>query len=153
MAAVEQMDVGAAEAKVDDGLLNRVLYALGPDGHKAMQQMQKSAVLLIGLRGLGVEIAKNLILIGISVGVHDNAPVQISDLGAQVCLCAFVFFCALGLTKVIWQRCAPAWARIFPLPHLSSISCVYHDHVPVLSQGTRYRRSSRKIVCQHIGWS
>ncbi len=72
------------ETKVDDELYDRVLYAYGPQGHQVMQEILKQRVLLIGVRGLGVEIAKNLILNGVSIGVHDNAPVQISDLGAQV---------------------------------------------------------------------
>lgn len=46
--------------------------------------MSESNVLIVGLRGLGVEIAKNVILAGVkSVGLLDNQPVAINDLGAQ----------------------------------------------------------------------
>jgi ubiquitin-activating enzyme E1 len=47
--------------------------------------MLTSHGLLIGLQGLGVEIAKNLILAGIkSLTLFDNAPVKLEDLSAQV---------------------------------------------------------------------
>merc|ERR1719421_1159496 len=49
-----------------------------------MTRMMGSTVLIVGLGGLGVEIAKNVVLGGVkSVTLHDNAPVQLSDLGAQ----------------------------------------------------------------------
>ena len=67
--------------KIDEALYSRQLYVLGKE---AMQRMMGSSVLIIGLNGLGVEIAKNVVLGGVkSVTLHDNAPVQISDLGAQ----------------------------------------------------------------------
>ncbi len=51
-------------------------------GHEAMQRMAAANVLLVGLKGLGVEIAKNLILGGLgSVTLLDAAPVELRDLG------------------------------------------------------------------------
>jgi ubiquitin-activating enzyme E1 len=53
-------------------------------GHEAQKKLSESNVLIVGLKGLGVEIAKNVILAGVkSVGLLDNAPVAIADLGAQ----------------------------------------------------------------------
>lgn len=67
--------------QLDEGLYSRQLYVLGKE---AMQKMSQSNILLIGLNGLGVEIAKNLILTGVaSVFLFDNHPVQISDLSTQ----------------------------------------------------------------------
>ena len=44
-------------------------------GHEAMKRMQTSNVLVSGLRGLGVEVAKNLVLGGVkSVTLHDPPP-------------------------------------------------------------------------------
>jgi ubiquitin-activating enzyme E1 len=41
-------------------------------------------ILIIGLRGLGIETAKNLILAGPHrVVVHDDRPVAVADLGAN----------------------------------------------------------------------
>ncbi len=46
--------------------------------------MAAANVLLVGLKGLGVEIAKNLILGGLgSVTLLDSAPVELRDLGAS----------------------------------------------------------------------
>lgn len=73
------MDVD--EAQIDEGLYSRQLYVLG---HEAMKRMAASNVLIVGLDGLGVEIAKNLILAGVkSVTVYDPEPVQVQDLSSQ----------------------------------------------------------------------
>ncbi|KAJ1974171.1 E1 ubiquitin-activating protein [Dimargaris xerosporica] len=46
--------------------------------------MSASNVLIVGLRGLGVEIAKNVILAGVkSVTLYDPEPAQITDLASQ----------------------------------------------------------------------
>ena len=68
-------------AEIDEGLYSRQLYVLG---HDAMRRMASSDVLISGLGGLGVEVAKNVILGGVkSVTLHDNAVCQIADLGSQ----------------------------------------------------------------------
>ncbi len=54
-------------------------------GHDAMKRMQNSNVLISGMRGLGVEIAKNVILGGVrSVTVHDQGVAEWRDLSSQV---------------------------------------------------------------------
>ena len=54
-------------------------------GHEAMRRMASSDVLISGMGGLGVEIAKNVILGGVkSVTIHDELKTQISDLSSQV---------------------------------------------------------------------
>uniref|UniRef100_A0A8U7P0G3 E1 ubiquitin-activating enzyme n=1 Tax=Corvus moneduloides TaxID=1196302 RepID=A0A8U7P0G3_CORMO len=51
---------------------------------RAMKRMQTSNVLVSGLRGLGVEVAKNLVLGGVkSVTLHDPEPASWSDLASQ----------------------------------------------------------------------
>ena len=51
---------------------------------EAMGKLVKMDVLIIGLRGLGVETAKNLILAGPrSVTLVDDTPTQMRDLGAN----------------------------------------------------------------------
>jgi ubiquitin-activating enzyme E1 len=76
-----KMDVDVAEATIDEALYSRQLYVLG---HDAMRRMGNSNVLIIGLRGLGVEIAKNVVLAGVkSVTLYDPAPVVKSDLATQ----------------------------------------------------------------------
>ena len=50
-----------------------------------MHRMQASNVLISGMGGLGVEIAKNVVLGGVkSVTIHDQSEVTFSDLGTQV---------------------------------------------------------------------
>ncbi|KAF5363942.1 hypothetical protein D9756_000809 [Leucocoprinus leucothites] len=75
----QQMDID--EAAIDEGLYSRQLYVLG---HEAMKRMAASNVLIVGLQGLGVEIAKNIILAGVkSVTVYDPEPVTVQDLSSQ----------------------------------------------------------------------
>uniref|UniRef100_A0A671Q263 E1 ubiquitin-activating enzyme n=1 Tax=Sinocyclocheilus anshuiensis TaxID=1608454 RepID=A0A671Q263_9TELE len=69
------------DAEIDEGLYSRQLYVLG---HDAMKRMQSSNVLISGLRGLGVEIAKNVILGGVkSVTLHDQGVAEWKDLSSQ----------------------------------------------------------------------
>jgi len=50
-----------------------------------MKRMQSSNVLISGMRGLGVEIAKNVILGGVkSVTLHDQGMAEWKDLSSQV---------------------------------------------------------------------
>ncbi|EPY53621.1 ubiquitin activating enzyme E1 [Schizosaccharomyces cryophilus OY26] len=66
---------------IDEGLYSRQLYVLG---HEAMKQMSQSDVLIIGCKGLGVEIAKNICLAGVkSVTIYDPQPTRIEDLSSQ----------------------------------------------------------------------
>jgi len=54
-------------------------------GHDAMFKMQNSNVLISGLGGLGVEIAKNIVLGGVkSVVLHDTQNTSYEDLSSQV---------------------------------------------------------------------
>lgn len=69
------------EHKIDEGLYSRQLYVLGKE---AMLQMQNSHVLVIGLKGLGVEIAKNVALAGVKgLSLYDPNPAEIGDLSSQ----------------------------------------------------------------------
>uniref|UniRef100_A0A3P8P6T0 E1 ubiquitin-activating enzyme n=2 Tax=Astatotilapia calliptera TaxID=8154 RepID=A0A3P8P6T0_ASTCA len=69
------------DAEIDEGLYSRQLYVLG---HEAMKRMQNSNVLISGMRGLGVEIAKNVILGGVrSVTIHDEGVAEWRDLSSQ----------------------------------------------------------------------
>lgn len=77
---------GSAGQEIDEGLYSRQLYVLG---HDAMRRMARSDVLISGLGGLGVEIAKNVILGGVkSVTLHDKALCSLADLSSQFYLTA-----------------------------------------------------------------
>ncbi|KAK5988172.1 Ubiquitin-activating enzyme E1 1 [Cladobotryum mycophilum] len=76
---VDESVVGDAE--IDESLYSRQLYVLG---HEAMRRMGASNILVVGLKGLGVEIAKNIALAGVkSLTVYDPAPAQLADLSSQ----------------------------------------------------------------------
>ncbi|XP_061473709.1 ubiquitin-like modifier-activating enzyme 7 isoform X2 [Rhineura floridana] len=67
--------------EINKELYSRQLYVLG---YEAMQKMATTAVLVSGMKGLGVEIAKNIVLAGVkSVTVHDQNDAQWSDLSSQ----------------------------------------------------------------------
>lgn len=75
------MDVQETSKLLDEELYSRQLYVLGLP---AMQRLQEAKVLLSGLRGLGAEVAKNLVLMGVgSLTLHDPHPTCWSDLAAQ----------------------------------------------------------------------
>lgn len=79
MAASSNSNSGAAAASgadIDESLYSRQLYVLG---HDAMRRMANSDILLSGLGGLGLEIAKNVILGGVkSITLHDTANCTVS---------------------------------------------------------------------------
>eukprot|EP01080_Neovahlkampfia_damariscottae_P011921 gene11921-5326_t len=67
--------------EIDENLYSRQLYVLG---HEAMKRMASSDVLIVGLNGVGVEVAKNVILTGVkSVTLCDTQNVTHMDLSAQ----------------------------------------------------------------------
>jgi ubiquitin-activating enzyme E1 len=75
----DKMDVDTPDhQKVDENLYSRQLYVLG---HETMRKMQTTHILLAGLGGLGVEVAKNIILMGVkAVTLYDPRPVSWDDL-------------------------------------------------------------------------
>jgi len=67
--------------QIDESLYSRQLYVLG---HEAMRKMAHSDILISGMKGLGVEIAKNVILSGVkSVTLHDEKVCEMSELSSQ----------------------------------------------------------------------
>lgn len=71
----------APSGDIDESLYSRQLYVLG---HDAMRRMATSDVLICGLGGLGVEVAKNVILGGVkSVTLHDTVDTTLDDLATQ----------------------------------------------------------------------
>lgn len=66
---------------IDEGLYSRQIYVLGKE---AMTRMAESKVLISGLGGLGVEVAKNVILSGVkSVTLQDTIATTWDDLSSQ----------------------------------------------------------------------
>jgi ubiquitin-activating enzyme E1 len=69
------------ENKLDEDLYSRQILTYGLD---TMNEIRDLKILIIGLRGLGVEIAKNLILAGPNeVCISDKNKCKINDLGSN----------------------------------------------------------------------
>jgi ubiquitin-activating enzyme E1 len=66
---------------IDERLYSRQLFAIGVE---AMKRLTTASVLISGMGGLGVEVAKNLFLAGVqSVTIHDDRVAQLSDLASN----------------------------------------------------------------------
>lgn len=66
---------------IDDSLYSRQLYAIGKD---AMKALNESSVLILGMTGLGVEIAKCVILTGVkSVTLCDGLKIRHKELSSN----------------------------------------------------------------------
>lgn len=82
------------QQKIDESLYSRQLYVVGKE---AMHKMNQSSVLISGMSGLGVEIAKCVILSGVkAVTLHDNKNVEIGDLSCNY----YATFGDIGKRKV-----------------------------------------------------
>ena len=67
--------------KFDENLYSRQIFTYGIE---TMDKILNLKILIIGLRGLGIEIAKNIILAGPKeVSISDKQKCQISDLGSN----------------------------------------------------------------------
>eukprot|EP01064_Diplonema_japonicum_P010025 TRINITY_DN173_c0_g1_i2.p1 TRINITY_DN173_c0_g1~~TRINITY_DN173_c0_g1_i2.p1 ORF type:complete len:1033 (+),score=317.78 TRINITY_DN173_c0_g1_i2:35-3133(+) len=74
------MEVDGQETAFDEQLYNRQTYAIGAE---AQTRLSRTDVLICGMTGLGMEIAKNIILTGVrSVTLHDTSSVEWNDLSA-----------------------------------------------------------------------
>ncbi|CAF1276826.1 unnamed protein product [Adineta ricciae] len=81
MSSTLQQQMSVETPEIDESLFSRQLYVLGKE---AMHQLARAHVLISGMTGLGVEIAKNIVLGGVkSVIVHDCGKVDYSDLSSQ----------------------------------------------------------------------
>jgi molybdopterin/thiamine biosynthesis adenylyltransferase len=66
---------------IDEGLYSRQLYVLG---REAQRRLQSSRMLVVGLSGTGVEVAKNVVLAGVAeLALYDPTPVTLSDLATH----------------------------------------------------------------------
>ena len=81
MANNKETSAASATTAVDEKLYSRQLYVMG---HEAQRRMMSSRAVLIGTSGLGVEVAKNIILAGISsVTLCDPEVPNSFDLGGN----------------------------------------------------------------------
>ena len=70
-----------ADVTIDEDLHSRQLAVYG---RETMRRLFGAQILISGLQGLGVEVAKNVILAGVkSVTLHDTGNVDLLDLSSQ----------------------------------------------------------------------
>ncbi|KAL8577432.1 hypothetical protein ACOMHN_048067 [Nucella lapillus] len=104
----------ASEMEIDDSLYSRQRYVLGDS---AMKRMAQSSVLIYGLGGLGVEIAKNIVLAGVKcLTVQDAVPCTLRDLGTQF----FVRQADVDSSKNRAEACAGKLAELNPYVKIST---------------------------------
>jgi ubiquitin-activating enzyme E1 len=72
------------ENTIDESLYSRQLYAFGDGAIEAMKNMNNTSVLISGMCGVGIEIAKCIILSGVkSVILHDTKNLCINDMSSN----------------------------------------------------------------------
>ncbi|XP_022614321.1 ubiquitin-like modifier-activating enzyme 6 [Seriola dumerili] len=114
--------MAADSMEIDDSLYSRQRYVLGDS---AMHQMAQSSVFLSGMGGLGIEIAKNIVLAGVkAVTLHDTKQCETWDLGSN-------FFIrkedVLSQRKRVEAVC-PRVAELNPYVHVGLSSCALDDN-------------------------
>ncbi|XP_029000723.1 ubiquitin-like modifier-activating enzyme 6 [Betta splendens] len=114
--------MAADSMEIDDSLYSRQRYVLGDN---AMHQMAQSSVFLSGMGGLGIEIAKNIVLAGVkTVTLHDTKQCEMLDLGSN-------FFIrkedVLNQRKRVEAVC-PRVAELNPYVHVDLSSSALDDN-------------------------
>jgi ubiquitin-activating enzyme E1 len=102
-----------ATTEIDEGLYSRQLYVMGKD---AQRKLQNASALIVGLDGLGAEIAKNVILAGVkSVTLFDTLNTRPRDLGAHF----YLTFNDVGKNRA--ESCAKRLAELNSYVNVSVI--------------------------------
>ncbi|KAK7929426.1 hypothetical protein WMY93_005821 [Mugilogobius chulae] len=108
--------------EIDDSLYSRQRYVLGD---LAMQQMAQSSVFLSGMGGLGVEIAKNIVLAGVkTVTLHDTKQCETRDLGSNF----FIRKEDVSCQKKRVEAVCPRVAELNPYVHVDMSSSSLDDN-------------------------
>ena len=74
-------EVEIKDFKIDENLYSRQIISFGM---KTMEKISQLKILIFGLRGLGIEIAKDIIVSGPNqVTIFDSNKVKVEDLGSN----------------------------------------------------------------------
>ncbi|KDO22883.1 hypothetical protein SPRG_12020 [Saprolegnia parasitica CBS 223.65] len=134
-------------APIDEGLYSRQLYVMG---HEAQARMGESNVLLLNLDGLGVEIAKNIVLAGVkSVTVADDAPSTYMDLSAQFYLTEDDVKNQVGRAEASWRKLAELNPYVPVHHHVGAIDEAFLEQfrVVVLCNASRAYATQINQIC------
>jgi ubiquitin-activating enzyme E1 len=147
------------EVEVDEKRFSRQLYILGVDGQ---HKLNSAKVLIFGAGGVGVEIAKNLILAGTKhVSLYDTNPIAFSDLASN----SFIDESNIGRNRA--EVVIPKLKELHPSaevvcytsedpPDIHDFNCVVISIAISESKLTEYESHCRKhkigfVVCQADG--
>ncbi|XP_030003380.1 ubiquitin-like modifier-activating enzyme 6 isoform X2 [Sphaeramia orbicularis] len=114
--------MAADSMEIDDSLYSRQRYVLGDS---AMHQMAQSSVFLSGMGGLGVEIAKNIVLAGVkAVTLHDTKQCETWDLGSNF----FIRKDDVSHHRTRVEAVCPRVAELNPYVHVDMLSSALDDN-------------------------
>jgi ubiquitin-activating enzyme E1 len=123
-----QQEAAEQEAKIaalraDAAFMDQYSRQIGAYGLEAMLKLISTKVLVIGMKGIGVEVAKNAALAGVhTLAVYDTNPTEIRDLGTN-------FFLTPGdVGKPRGEVCTPKIGELNP-----SVRCVSGARLPLLA--------------------
>ncbi|QPH12654.1 hypothetical protein C2857_004915 [Epichloe festucae Fl1] len=112
-------------------------------GMAAQQKIQNAHILLVTMRGLAHEVAKNLVLAGVgSVTLLDGSPVAEADLGCQ-------FFLSEGGESLVGQNRAEAASHA--LRKLNPRVQVHVDPESVTAKGPSYFAAYDVVIATDLG--
>uniref|UniRef100_A0A3B3SSI9 E1 ubiquitin-activating enzyme n=1 Tax=Paramormyrops kingsleyae TaxID=1676925 RepID=A0A3B3SSI9_9TELE len=114
-------NMAADSMDIDDSLYSRQRYVLGDS---AMHRMAQSYVFLSGLGGVGVEIAKNIVLAGVkAVTVHDTKLCETWNLGTNFFIREEDVLSQMKRVEAVHSRIA----ALNPYVQVSKSSCVLDE--------------------------
>jgi ubiquitin-activating enzyme E1 len=126
------------DLRADATFMDKYSRQIAAYGLEAMLKLVKMRILIVGLRGIGIEVAKNSCLAGVSMmTLHDPEPVSIEDLGSNF------FLTEEELNEPRAKVCTP---KVQELNDTCAVECsvgelneelVSNHGIMVMTQGTR----------------
>jgi ubiquitin-activating enzyme E1 len=136
---------------IDEQLYSRQLYTIG---HDAMSKLQASSILIVGLSGIGTEIAKNAMLVGFkNIAIYDgfhgkNRLAGINDLASNYYLDVSDNYVNARIDKIYEKL-----VSLNPYVNLEKVNTIDYNKYSIIvftQQDFRARLSFSKS-CRHHG--
>lgn len=137
------------ESGVDENLYSRQIYVVGTDG---MRKMAHTKILITGMSGLGLEVAKNLVLGGVgSIDLHDPEDITSLELSSNY------YASPLDVGKNRCEVVSPKLAELNSYVTLNivkekeltaDILCAYH--IVVFARGNMHQWKSLSQTCHEL---
>jgi ubiquitin-activating enzyme E1 len=130
-------DAGLAAMRGDAAFMDKYSRQIGAYGLEAMLKLTKMKVLIVGMRGVGVEVAKNTTLAGVhTMGLYDPQPTEIRDLGSNF------FLSQEDVGQPRASVCVPKVAELNPTVRVKEVALLSEEVVAgytavVFTKGTQ----------------